>query len=62
MNAAGDSDLQNVVSEEVQPTSGTQPQVSFADLARGFREVIIEHQGQIYRLRVTRNEKLILQK
>jgi hemin uptake protein HemP len=62
MNAASDSDAQNVAPQEVQPASGKQPQVSFTDLARGFREVIIEHQGQIYRLRVTRNEKLILQK
>lgn len=34
----------------------------FLDLARGRNEVQIEHRGQIYRLRVTRNGKLILNK
>ena len=32
------------------------------DLLRGRREVIIEHGSEIYRLRLTRNGKLILQK
>lgn len=34
----------------------------FLDLAGGRTEVQIEHRGQIYRLRVTRNGKLILNK
>ncbi|MBI2824339.1 MAG: hemin uptake protein HemP [Planctomycetia bacterium] len=33
-----------------------------ADLLGGQREVCIEHAGQIYRLRVTKSGKLILQK
>jgi hemin uptake protein HemP len=32
------------------------------DLFRGTQELIIEHQGQEYRLRLTRNDKLILNK
>lgn len=44
------------------PPAGNQPQLRFIDLAQGHREILIEHLGQIYRLRVTRNEKLILQK
>jgi hemin uptake protein HemP len=32
------------------------------DLFRGRNELIIEHQGQEYRLRLTRNDKLILNK
>ena len=62
MNAAGDADAQDLAAQENRSAGEAQPHVSFGDLARGFREVIIEHQGQVYRLRVTRNEKLILQK
>ena len=32
------------------------------ELLRGGREVLIEHEGVFYRLRLTRNGKLILQK
>lgn len=32
------------------------------ELLRGTREVLIEHLGELYRLRLTRNGKLILQK
>ena len=33
-----------------------------AELLQGAREVYIDHEGEIYRLRLTRNQKLILQK
>ena len=33
-----------------------------AELLQGEREVRIDHEGEIYRLRLTRNQKLILQK
>ena len=33
-----------------------------ADLLRGEKEVLIHHAGEVYRLRLTRNDKLILQK
>jgi hemin uptake protein HemP len=36
--------------------------VSAIDLLQGRREIIIEHQGQEYRLRVTAADKLILTK
>jgi len=36
--------------------------IPFSQLAHGAREVIIEHEGQVYRLRLTRNGKLILNK
>lgn len=36
--------------------------VLFNDLAKGAREVLIEHQGMVYHLRLTRNGKLILNK
>lgn len=38
------------------------PRVEFEELAKGNREVVIEYEGQDYRLRVTRNGKLILNK
>ena len=33
-----------------------------AELLHGSKEVLIRHAGEIYRLRLTRNDKLILQK
>jgi hemin uptake protein HemP len=38
------------------------PRVSFESLAQGRSEVLIEFRGQLYRLRATRNGKLILNK
>jgi hemin uptake protein HemP len=38
------------------------PVVVAKDLFRGKREVLIEHDGVRYRLRITRRNKLILQK
>lgn len=42
--------------------SVTQPRLNSQDLFRGTHELIIEHHGQEYRLRLTRNDKLILNK
>ena len=42
--------------------SAAQPRLKSQDLFRGTHELIIEHQGQEYRLRLTRNDKLILNK
>ncbi len=41
---------------------GTAPVVDARQLFRGTREVWIEHDGVRYRLRITRRNKLILQK
>ena len=38
------------------------PRVAFESMAGGRNEVMIEYQGQVYRLRATRNGKLILNK
>lgn len=38
------------------------PRLKSADLFRGTHELVIEHHGQEYRLRLTRNDKLILNK
>jgi hemin uptake protein HemP len=32
------------------------------DLLKGGREILIRHHGEVYRLRLTRNDKLILNK
>jgi hemin uptake protein HemP len=40
----------------------TLPRLRSEDLFRTSHELIIEHQGQEYRLRLTRNDKLILNK
>ncbi|MDZ4076859.1 MULTISPECIES: hemin uptake protein HemP [Hydrocarboniphaga] len=42
--------------------TSVQPRLKSQDLFRGTHELIIEHQGQEYRLRLTRNDKLILNK
>lgn len=39
-----------------------QPTWRSADLFQGTREVLINHEGEVYRLRLTRNGKLILHK
>jgi hemin uptake protein HemP len=40
----------------------TVPVVPAEELFRGRREIVIEHEGARYRLRITRRNKLILQK
>ncbi|MGQ0530994.1 MAG: hemin uptake protein HemP [Panacagrimonas sp.] len=42
--------------------SSPPPRLRSEDLFRSSHELIIEHQGQEYRLRLTRNDKLILNK
>lgn len=45
------------------PTEGTpKPRLRSDELFRGRQEVEIEHQGEVYRLRLTRAGKLILTK
>jgi hemin uptake protein HemP len=41
---------------------GAIPRVAFAELSGGRREVFIEHAGQVYRLSLTAQNKLILTK
>lgn len=40
----------------------TPPRFDSHALLRGQREILIEHAGEVYRLRHTRNDKLILTK
>lgn len=43
-------------------TPAPTPRVSYAELSGGRREVYIEHAGQVYRLSLTAQNKLILTK
>ena len=55
-------DSQRPFRTENQPTDGTARVVESEDLMQGSREIQIVHGDDIYRLRVTRNGKLILTK
>lgn len=44
------------------PVPADLPVVPFEAIASGHREIVIEYRGQQYRLRATRNGKLILNK
>lgn len=44
------------------PDSPRPATISSEDLFRGLREIQIRHAGEVYRLRLTRNGKLILHK
>jgi len=47
----------------IAPTGKDKPQpLAASELFGGSREVEIEFRGQVYRLRITRNDKLILTK
>ena len=47
---------------ETSVISAIQPAIESNKLLRGTREVLIRHGGETYRLRHTRNDKLILTK
>jgi len=57
-------DCQNItISPSVQPAAGAAPEprkISSQELLGGRSELVINHQGREYRLRVTQNGKLIL--
>jgi hemin uptake protein HemP len=44
------------------PAPGQASAIQFDELAKGENEVVIEYENQKYRLRVTKNGKLILNK
>lgn len=52
----------NAVPGHAPAQPGHAPAVSSADLLRGGNELLIEHHGEFYRLRLTRSGKLILHK
>lgn len=53
--------VKNVRNDQAVPGS-VRPRIAVEDLMQGTNEIIIEHRGEEYRLRVTSNSKLILTK
>ncbi len=49
-------------SDSANETNQTTKVLSAIDLFGGAREIVIDHDGEFYRLRITRRGKLILQK
>ena len=45
-----------------QPTKRSPAQIKADQLFQGQQEILIEHKGETYQLRITRNDKLILTK
>lgn len=58
------NDSGNPSAEEATETVANSPPRQFdsAELLHGDKEVLIHHGGEVYRLRLTKNGKLILQK
>ena len=56
------SDPTDEALQDASDRAGSPPLLDFEQLARGGKEVLIDFHSQIYRLRVTRNGKLILNK
>jgi hemin uptake protein HemP len=57
VSAAADS-----ASPPAKPAETPAPHYQFKALAKGSREIVIEYEGQLYRLRLTKNDRLILNK
>jgi hemin uptake protein HemP len=47
-------------SETASPVSGPPRRIRSEEILRGAREIVIEHDGRQYQLRITQNGKLIL--
>ena len=62
VNSSADSAVLHDSGEAFAPNPDVQRIVLFNDIAGGTPEVIIEHEGQRYRLRATRNGRLLLNK
>lgn len=50
------------IAPQLVPETESPPTYDSESLLRGVREVLIRHHGEVYRLRLTRNDKLILHK
>lgn len=61
-NNRADSTPESASPSATIPAQGAPRSLEFGVLAGSEREVLITHHGQIYRLLLTRNDKLILQK
>ena len=54
--------MTETISTAVEQAPNGPPKISSSDLFRGGRIVVITHDGETYRLLLTRNNRLILQK
>lgn len=50
------------LAQSEQPCMRSPTRITAAQLFQGKQEILIEHQGETYQLRITRNDKLILTK
>lgn len=57
-----DSGLRTTLVSDLRPRSLAPQRIASGKLLGGGNELVIEHAGQEYRLRLTRNDKLILTK
>jgi hemin uptake protein HemP len=62
MNAMNDRPTDFRPADTLAPSNNPPIRHRVADLLRGTREAILEHDGMDYRLRITNNGKLILTK
>ncbi len=62
MNDAPATPDENAIDDDGPPATGPVVVVHAAELFGEQREIVIEHAGERYRLRITRRGKLILQK
>lgn len=56
----GEHDAKNVI--EVSYNKLSVPKIQFGDLSQDTNEILIEHNGQVYRLIATKNGRLVLNK
>ncbi|HUQ69934.1 MAG TPA: hemin uptake protein HemP [Planctomycetaceae bacterium] len=59
---AADDCLPHQTGEHSSTPASPVPSVNSAELLRGHRELLIQHDGETYRLRLTKTGKLILNK
>jgi hemin uptake protein HemP len=59
-NVLSESDLRTP--HDGRDRAPSEPRIDSHRLLAGGRELVIDHSGQVYRLRLTRNDKLILTK
>ena len=63
INAAGQAEeTQNKNAEPGRQPSHGSKTLKSADLFHGSKEICIDHNGAVYRLRITRQDKLVLNK
>ncbi len=62
MNSQSPSPLRAASANQPLPAHSSKPRMSSTELFGNASELIIEHRGEEYRLKLTRNQRLILNK